>query len=479
MESPNILASPANHPRISHVGLLIVSQVARWSARLGFVVFAARLLGPSRFGVYALLLTLVEFLAVASGSGYADYLTREAAKDEQVGWSVGWRLVILRVVIAFPAIFLEVGVLRLLGYQTSTLWLAAGLGLVLVPRALSEAIQGVLRGTRRYGLVLLIDVAAGAVLLCGGSWLVLRGGELVSVVAVEVISAVIAALVSLAMWFRLRSPNSVDIAWRGLIRKTLVFNIYPFTASLYNRVDIVVLSKLAGAYATGVYSVAYRVFGPLQLIPYGVLYSLLPSVSRDNWGEIERRRLEKAMGLLLCLSFIIVLATAALSGFLLHLLLGEQYSESVNVLKIIIWAVIPMYMNYALNVGLLAAGQERVFLTTTSVCMIVNLVGNLIFIPFFSWRAAAALTIITELVLLAQNLYWIRRKIGGLALPFGMVRTSAAFGIVLIVAILGGKFISPVHMWSAALCSFLAYLYTTGLVSEFAAVWNWKRRVAL
>ena len=74
------VAAPAGtQPRVSHAVLLTSAQLSRGLVRLLFIVATARVLGPGQFGVYALLLAIIEILAVASGSGYADYLTREAA----------------------------------------------------------------------------------------------------------------------------------------------------------------------------------------------------------------------------------------------------------------------------------------------------------------------------------------------------------------------------------------------------------------
>ena len=88
--------STAAEPKISHAILLTSAQLARGLFRLLFVVVVARQLGPQQFGVYALLLAMVEMLAVASGSGYADYLTRESAKDARVGWGLASQLTCLR-----------------------------------------------------------------------------------------------------------------------------------------------------------------------------------------------------------------------------------------------------------------------------------------------------------------------------------------------------------------------------------------------
>jgi O-antigen/teichoic acid export membrane protein len=130
------------------------------------------------------------------------------------------------------------------------------------------------------------------------------------------------------------------------------------------------------------------------------------------------------------------------------------------------------YVNCALNITLLAAGRETVFVRTSLVCLAVNFLGNLVFIPIYSWRAAAVMTIATELVLLVQNLYWVRRAVGKVALPWGMERSSAVFAVLLGVVLAGRYLGLPLVVGSLCLVIFAAYLYGSGLLTEFATVWS-------
>jgi O-antigen/teichoic acid export membrane protein len=212
-----------------------------------------------------------------------------------------------------------------------------------------------------------------------------------------------------------------------------------------------------------------------QIVGSGVLYSLLPSLSRGSLDKSQQHQLEKAMGLLLNASFAVVLATMVFAGPIIRLVLGARYAESAVALKILIWAVIFRYLNYALNIGLLAAGYERVFIVTTSVCLAVNFFGNLLLIPRYSWRAAAVLTIVTDLVSVILNTYYIRRAVGRVILPFGAVRSSLAFVILVIATFTLGRFVSPLAAGTISLLSFFLYLYHSGMLIEFSAIWYTRR----
>ncbi len=472
---PAETAIPASWPgetKISHAALLMGSRIVRRLLRLAFVLAAARALGPQRFGVYVLLLAIVEMVALASGSGFFDYLAREAAKDVRLGWGLCSQLALLRLGYGAALGVAAVGILRLLAYPRLVLVAAAWLFLTLIPRGLSETVQGILLGIQRYGSLLAVDFALGLTLVTGGCLLLLRAGGLRAIIATELAGATAAGLVALVFFLRFRPAERSGLPWSQLVRRTVVFNFYPLLSNLYDRLDVVLLSKLAGDYATGIYSAAYRATGLLQLIPYGVLYSLLPAVSRDTWGRAEKQRLERTLGLLLSAALAAVLATVVFAAPAVRLLLGARYAESVPAVKILIWALIPMYINYALNISLLATGHEKVFLVTTSVCLATNFIANLIFIPMFSWRAAAAITIVTELVLLLQNVRWIRRAIGTVPTPYGASRTSLVFLALLAIALAGERLAFPLLLGTSCLVVFVAYLYRSGMMTEFGHVWR-------
>ncbi len=458
-------------PRIHHAVLLTASPLARRLLRVAFVLLAARALGPKQFGVYGLLLAVLEMVAVVSGSGYLDYLTRETAKDAGLGRVLASQLVLLRWLYTVPASIAGIAVLWLLGNSRFVLVGAAYLFLTMAPRAVSEAVQGVLRGIGQYAAFLAVDLVSGLGLVAGGGMLVARGGGLQMAIGTELGSAAAACLVALYFARCFRASGCRWIKWSAVVRASSVFNVYQLVVNLYDRIDVVLLSKLAGDFATGIYSVAYRAMNTIQILPYGVLYSLLPALTRGTWAGASRRQLERAMGLLVCIAFAAVLATTAFATPATLLLLGPNYLESAAALKLLVWAEILMCVNYGLNTALLARGQERVFVVTSLLCLAVNVAGNLIFIPRFSWRAAAALTIITELALLIQNVYWIRRCMGRVPVPHGALRSSLLFVVLMGVVLLGRSMVPPAILGALCLVFFFGYLLKSGMMSEFRSAW--------
>ena len=280
-------------PKISHAFILTASQLLRRILRFLFSLVVARSLGAENFGVYAVLFAVTEILSWASGTGFSEYLAREAARDPAEGWAIAPQMILLRVVYTVPLALAGIAILTLLAYPRPVLIAAAWYCLTLVPRAMSEVVQGVFRGLMRYGRFCSIEIAQGVPLLVGGVLLLSSGGGLKVVIATEVFTSGIACVVASVAAIPLWTKRGRWDEWPALVRRTLPFNLYPLAGILYDKVDAVMISKLVGDYATGIYGVAYAALGAMQLLPYGVLVSLLPVLSRGTWGGLKSSGLRR------------------------------------------------------------------------------------------------------------------------------------------------------------------------------------------
>jgi O-antigen/teichoic acid export membrane protein len=247
----------------------------------------------------------------------------------------------------------------------------------------------------------------------------------------------------------------------------LAFNIYPFIVNVYDRVDVVILSRLAGNFATGIYSMPYRAFSTTQIIPYGVMGALLPGFSSSKCDQAAQETCSRAMKFLYLASLLVILGTTAFARPLVFLVLGNSYASSATTVRILVWAGVPSFLNSALNTMLLASGREKVFLWTAAVCTVFNVSANLLLIPKFSFYGAAGVTVFTELLLFGQNCYFSKRYLGTVVLPKDGATSSIAF----LATLAGFLLLAPRagELWAGAL-AFAAFvifaLSTTGCLSK-------------
>src|ERR1043166_3758689 len=420
---------------LSRAARISSSQAIRRTARFLFLFVAARKLGPELFGLYALLLAIIETTSLISGEGLIDYLTREVAKRPERAESLFWRVTQLRLLYA----------------------------LILFFRSPFASAQGIIRAVHRVTQLVWLEAVQASCLLGIGFFLLSRHADIHSVIWAEVFSSLVVGLVAIptvkSLWPR---HSRSDVPRRDIFRATFAFNLYPLIANIYDRVDVILLSVLAGNFAAGIYALPYRALATLQLLPLGLMTAVLPSISSSANSESDETLCSRMVSSLYVLSLFPVLIVTLLAEPLVFFVLGRHYAESVPILRILIWAAIPMFINYALNTYLLARSQERLFLYTNSVCAAINIVGNFLLIPHFSYFAAAVMTVITETVLLIQNVAIIKKKFGFLVFPKGVVLTSLVFVLLLAAGVTGSYYFPSPILTAAIPLLFLTYLYFDG-----------------
>jgi O-antigen/teichoic acid export membrane protein len=255
---------------------------------------------------------------------------------------------------------------------------------------------------------------------------------------------------------------------RQLLRRTFVFNIYPFITNVYDRVDVVLLSRLAGSFATGIYALPYRAFATLSIIPYSLMGALLPvfSASPIQAGQVNvgtNSACARAMKFLYLVALLIVLLTLTLARPVILFTLGESYTDSIITLMILVWAAVPSFLNFALNTLLLSAHREKVFLLTATVCTVFNVAANLLLIPRYSFRAAAVVTVATECLLLAQNFYLVRKFSGRAVFPVDGFMITAVFALTL-AGFWGLQSVMPLTLAGGLAC-FVFALFALAMVT--------------
>jgi O-antigen/teichoic acid export membrane protein len=459
---------PAADSFASGAARIAGAQVVRRAFRLAVLLIAARALGPAAFGVYTAILTVAELVAIFSGTGYSDYVTRHVARNGIAERQMLVRLAGLRSAYLAVAIGVATGLLWVLHFEAATVSGTALMGLALLPRTINELGQGIIRGHQRFSSLLMIEAVQGVVLVAGVLAFVSAGSGIRGIIFADIIATLAGACAALAVCLTLMSSaESESVPIHTLARATFAFNLYPLIVNVYDRADVLLLARLASDAAVGVYSLPYRVFATLQIVPYGMMGALLPRLSRTRWSAEAEQVSIAVLGRAYAIALFAILATMLLASPAVRLLLGPRYIGADTALKILIWAIIPVFFNSVFNTILLALNRERVFLITASVCTVVNIAANCVLIPLYSYRAAACVTVLTELVLLTQNAWFIRKAVGHVPTPPGIPILTCAFGVLCAAGMALQLFLPAWIVATVALLSFAALLRAKGAFAPF------------
>ncbi|AGB39262.1 oligosaccharide flippase family protein [Natronococcus occultus] len=380
-----------------------------------FVVFAGvlftpalvRLLGPTEYGRYALVLSIFGLVNVVIAGGTSDAVRKYIAERSVPTWQAAvygyvFRPTLLLGVLVGAAFWLAAWsglAARLFGAPFTSLFYLLG-GYALASQLATHnlrTLMGLELESRSEPLkvvekTLFVVTALGLVVLGLGVEGVLLGHILASATVFVLALPVIARSIPLRA---LVSPPDVDLPKRGIVgylASTVLF--FLFLNSLYH-VDVVLLQLWTTDETVGYYRGALSIAEFLWLAPTAVQLVLLQRISNlwatDDLTAIQRQA-ERATRYVLLLTVLLAIGVAALSGAFVPLYLGSAFTPSILPLLLLL----PGVVGFAVARPTLAINQGRrslrPLLVATGACSLVNLALNLALIPAYGMAGAAVAT---------------------------------------------------------------------------------------
>lgn len=268
---------------------------------------------------------------------------------------------------------------------------------------------------------------------------------------------------------RFDGPWQVDFGLqRRMVSQSAPLMINHLLAQIFFFIDVPLMQQINGEEAVGWYNSAYKWVTAINVIPSFFTMALFPVISRqigDNLAD-ARRSFRMAVKLMAFISLPTALVTTLLAYPLIGVLGGPEFlPHGAIALQIVIWSIPIGWINSVTNYTLIALGLERVQVRAFILGVLVNLVGNLLLLPLYSYRAAAATTILSEIVLLAIfNVYLQRRMpdVRWLSLLWRPAVATALMG----VAFFAGSLASPALGILVALPVYFVALWLLGAVGE-------------
>jgi len=150
----------------------------------------------------------------------------------------------------------------------------------------------------------------------------------------------------------------------------------------------------------GNYAAAVRLSEAWYFVPQAITQSLFPAIlSAKNQSEkLYYDRLQRLYDLVVCLAIAVALPTTFLSGWVVNLLYGQEYSQAGGVLAIHIWAGVFVFIGVAGGKWLLSENMQLFAFFRTGLGGITNIILNLILIPLSGIYGAAVATLLSQMI---------------------------------------------------------------------------------
>lgn len=172
--------------------------------------------------------------------------------------------------------------------------------------------------------------------------------------------------------------------------------------TIYINSDVTILGLISGNYYVGLYSVATKVYTMLKSLLGALIVVSIPRLSSYLGAENKKQYVETSSIILNALITIAVPAmvgTFALSDEIVLILSGREYIAASMSLKILSVALVfSIFSWFYTSCVLVVNKQDRSVLKATTLAAVVNIVLNVILIPYFNQNAAALTTALAEFV---------------------------------------------------------------------------------
>jgi O-antigen/teichoic acid export membrane protein len=415
------------------------------ASAVGLLTFVAvtRGLGGTDFGVLTTALVYLTIPVVLADVGLATVVVRDISARPERTASAMQAALPLRVLVSA----LAVGVAVALGYaipfssQTHDLIAIGALGsfLTLMIQGLSPVLQAQLKmhwaalttivgRLATFGLTLAVLAAGGGL----GGVMVASVAGIGATFALQLV--VVARIVSLRPTF--------DFAyWRVLLKGSIAIGLALAVAQIYFRVDVLLLAAFRDPAEVGLYGAAVKLLELSELVAAAIGISVFPLLAR--FVQVDRPRAatlyQRTFDLLIAAAVpLVVLMTLAATSVIV-LISGEEYREAGDALRLLAPYVLLSFVTGLSWRALIAYGEDWALFRLAAGILTLNVVLNLIVIPVYGFRGAAATTIVSELTGLGAALVLLKRRHGLLpSLRYGLaVLPAAALMAVVLLAVPG------------------------------------------
>lgn len=224
--------------------------------------------------------------------------------------------------------------------------------------------------------------------------------------------------------------------WKKMFITSLPYGVALVLNTIYFRLDVILMTlilphtdkladgslscpqELCGDTEVGLYGVAMRMLEMLVIIPIYFMNSVLPIMTR----YIEEK--SQKIKILMQYSFDFLVATGVpllVGGFIMatpiimlisnqEFVSGNMYTYGSDIaIKILMFAMMLSFVNTLFGFTLVVLNKQTKLMIINAVCVILNLVGNILVIPQWGFRGAAVTSVLSALFIFIFT-YWTAQK---------------------------------------------------------------------
>lgn len=202
----------------------------------------------------------------------------------------------------------------------------------------------------------------------------------------------------------------LNFNWQKHIGPILILFAANIANLIYVNSDITILGLMKSNYVVGIYSVSSRIYSIIKSVLSAMLLVTVPRLALlYGKDKIDKYKflLSKLTNILIIITLPSMVGLILLSKQVVLIIAGQHFLRSVVSLRILAIAYIFAILAWILcDCVLIPVKRERYLLYSMTSSAVINVVMNVIMVPFLSENAAALSTVIAEMATFVINYHY-------------------------------------------------------------------------
>ena len=418
--------------------VMMGAQVITWASSFILMLFLPKYLGSSRYGELYLAISIAMMFQVIIEFGGQYHITKEISRSQESAPYILVNSAVTRIFLWAVSILLMYAFSKIVGYTLPVIILILILGTAKLWEGINSLLRNCYQGFELMEYPSIGSVAERTFLMIAAIAALLAGAGDFVIAVLMAVSTFINFIIS-ARFARKIIPFLPKIELdkaKSLLKQGVPYFMWSIFATIYYRIDVVMLSVMTEYSVVGWYGAAYRLFDVLMFFPFIFSQALFPVLARiaDSTKETLTRAVQKSIDLTLFVGFPVAIILYACASPITNFLFGlKEYRHTVEILQIFSVGLILVYVDFILGSTVLATNKQKLWSKVAGAAILVNLGLNFLFIPYYQNHfgdggiGAAIATIITEMFIMISAIVLLKKSsLGRISFEFILKEITGA-----------------------------------------------------
>lgn len=382
--------------------LLTIANVASLLLFLVLSIFIARKLGALEFGKWSFAHSFAYMFAIITQLGLDMLIIRDIAADKEKIKDYFYNGLVIKTLLAVFAFALIVIIINIFSYPYDTKLVVYIIGAAIIFDSFSRYFYSVFRAFERMEFEAFLFVLTALIISVSGLSALFLGYSIIQIAIVVLIAHIINFLLGFYIVKKKFLINHSQFSYKvskNIIKKALPFFGIIILGRYLIDINEVMLSVMKGNEAVGFYSTAHKL-----IISLGILLlfidSIFPVMAKFYKTSKESLFLtyKKAFKYLYLIVLPISIGTYMLADKIIFLIYGNQYINSITILKILAFYFLFFSLIGIFNTLLMSIDRTSTLLKINAFSVVLLTISNYVFIYNWGYNGLAMSNLIVVFI---------------------------------------------------------------------------------